>query len=175
MRHSVGRFSPRSRRRVIAGNPALQAFDRLPIAEARDGAERDLSETGKLVNRLANLFERNLCRGRDFAVEQLTVFLEMLENGGRGHVVSFQVSGVHLFYKCCLRSGRLTRPGLDEQAIYGGAFLRHQVRSAVRSRIKRIGGRACLAGTFGYDARITSGGCIFDGNRQKQKKKKGLQ
>lgn len=87
---SVRRLASRCGGRVVAGDTALYAFDRLAVFIAGDGALRDFSTAGQVVDREADLLDRELGRCGDFAVEQLAVFLEMLEDYIGRHAEPFQ-------------------------------------------------------------------------------------
>ena len=83
----LGRFAPGGGGRAIAGNAALDAGNGFAVTILGDRTLRDLALAGKLGDRLVNLFERDFDRRRNFAVEQLAVFFEVLEDEGGGHVV----------------------------------------------------------------------------------------
>jgi hypothetical protein len=76
----LGRFPARRSRRVIAGNPALNPSDRFSVPVFGDLALRDFSLAGEFVNGQANLFKRYLGRCRNFGIEQLAVFFQVLED-----------------------------------------------------------------------------------------------
>ena len=83
----LGRFAPGGCGGAVAGDAALDSGDRLAVAILGDRALRNLALAGQLGDRLVDRFKRDLGRRRDFAVEQLTVFFEVLEDEGGGHAV----------------------------------------------------------------------------------------
>ncbi len=86
----MGRLAAGRGRRVVPGNAALHAFDGLAVLIAGDGALRNFAEAGQLLDRQADLLDRQLRRCRNFAVEQLAVFFEMLEDYIGRHAEPFQ-------------------------------------------------------------------------------------
>ena len=84
------RFPARCRWRVIPRNSALDAYDGLAIPVFCDAALRNLSEAGEFFDGAVNLFDGKFGRSRDFAIEQLSMLFQMLENEVGWHIEPFQ-------------------------------------------------------------------------------------
>ena len=76
----VGGFPARCGWRVIARNPALNPMNGFAIPELSDVTLGNLAETGQLGDRKPNLFKGYLGRCRNFAIEQLAMFFQVLED-----------------------------------------------------------------------------------------------
>lgn len=76
----------------------MHAFDRLAVPVFCDRAPGDFTLAGEFVNRKADLFDRKLGRSRDLGVEQLTIFLKVLEDYRGSHVEPFQEIENYTFF-----------------------------------------------------------------------------
>ncbi len=94
----VRRLPAWCRGRIIPGDTALHPFDRLAVTVFCNRTPGNFPLAGEFVNRQTDLFDRKLGRSRNLAVEQLAVFLKVLEDYIGSHVEPFQEIENYTFF-----------------------------------------------------------------------------